>query len=287
MTETSPPPGLRLETCRHGIFATIEGDSHVSRSLQVYGEWCELEIQLLTQILKPGDFVVDAGANLGAHAVPFARAVGPRGRVYAFEPQPRVHAALQANAFLNGMGHLIPILAGLGAEEGTARFPDGVDEGIQNFGGVQLGPYMAPEREIKRAIRVPVAPLDEILTLDRLRLIKADVEQMELALIQGATETIRRHQPIVFLENGKSSDTDALVEAMEALGYRGYWQAAFLFQADNFRGESQNVFGNQACANILFAPKAVKVTNMTPVTGAASHPFRSQRDAAQEREEMP
>ena len=273
LNTASPPPGVRVDPCKHGLFATIEGDSHIGRSLVEYGEWSEPEITLLSQILKPGDVVVDAGANIGAHAVPFARRVGPTGRVYAFEPQPRIHHLLGANAFLNGLGQIRPIHAGLGARHSIAAFPDRQEVAGRNFGGVQLAPFMTGDSAAAGVQKVPVGPLDEMLHLDRLRLIKADVEHMELDLIEGAAQTIRRHQPVIFLENGDPAETEALTEAMARFGYRGYWQAARIFQTSNHRGNPTNLFGDQGCANILFAPPHMTVTNMPEVQGPESHPF--------------
>ncbi|MEM7506639.1 MAG: FkbM family methyltransferase [Pseudomonadota bacterium] len=278
----TPPSDIRIDRCRHGLFASIQGDSHIGASLAHYGEWSEGEIELLSQILRPGDVVVDAGANIGAHAVPFARKVGPQGRVFAFEPQPKVFQVLNANAFINGLGQIVPLNAGLGAKHDFASFPDAAPVAGRNFGGVQLAPFIEGSSEAPRQVRVPVGPLDEMLTLDRLRLIKADVEHMELDLIEGAAETIRKHQPVIFLENGNPDETDALTGAMAPFNYRGYWQAGLIFRKENFRGNAENHFGTQGCANILFVPEHFKVDRMTPVDGPDSHPFAAAHKARKE-----
>ncbi|MEL6476058.1 MAG: FkbM family methyltransferase [Pseudomonadota bacterium] len=267
------PPGIRVDACRHGLFASIEGDTHIGRSLQAYGEWSEGEVALLSQILRPGDVVVDAGANIGAHAIPFARKVGPEGRVFAFEPQPRIHDLLTVNAFMNGLGNVVPILAGLGAAPGHARFPDRLEPQNFNFGGIRLDPFIKNRIAGDRHVQIPIGPLDEMLDLDRLRLIKADVEHMELDLIKGAARTIERHQPVVLLENGDPAETDSLTEAMAPFGYQGYWLAEFIYRRNNHRGNPENLFGTQACCNILFAPKSFHVKQMRPVEGPESHPF--------------
>ena len=46
------------------------------RSLDLYGEWCEFEIVLMRQVIRLGDVVIDAGANIGTHTVAFANLVG-------------------------------------------------------------------------------------------------------------------------------------------------------------------------------------------------------------------
>ena len=46
---------VRVMECRHGTFALNTHDTFVGRSLELYGEWCESELQLLGQLLKKGD----------------------------------------------------------------------------------------------------------------------------------------------------------------------------------------------------------------------------------------
>ena len=55
--------------------------------MDTYGEWAEGELNLFLQIVRPGDIVLDVGANIGAFTVPLAKRVGMSGRIYAFEPQ--------------------------------------------------------------------------------------------------------------------------------------------------------------------------------------------------------
>src|ERR1039457_4555745 len=82
---------VRLRQCRHGVMAYHPKDSHVGRSLDLYGEWAESELELLGVLLQPGQVAVDVGANIGTHAVFFAERVGATGTVIAFEPQRLVH----------------------------------------------------------------------------------------------------------------------------------------------------------------------------------------------------
>ena len=53
------------------------------------------EIELVRKFLRPGDYVLDIGTNIGTHAIPLAKAVGHEGQVIAFEPQPTRRARLQ------------------------------------------------------------------------------------------------------------------------------------------------------------------------------------------------
>lgn len=74
--------------CRHGTFLFNRNDTFVGRSLELYGEWCEAEIELLAQVVKPGDVVLDVGANIGTHAVPFCQWALKTSQSEALQNQP-------------------------------------------------------------------------------------------------------------------------------------------------------------------------------------------------------
>lgn len=67
---------MAVKRCRHGLFAYNVNDSFIGRSHDLYGEWCEAELAILGQILRPGDTALDVSANIGTHAVFFAQAAG-------------------------------------------------------------------------------------------------------------------------------------------------------------------------------------------------------------------
>ena len=78
-------------------------DRFIGRSLDLYGEFSEGEAVLFQKILRPGMFVVEVGANLGAHTVVLAQAVAPGGGVLAFEPQRLIFQTLCANLAINSI----------------------------------------------------------------------------------------------------------------------------------------------------------------------------------------
>src|SRR5205823_13798505 len=70
---------LRLKRCKHGAMMFYANDEYIGRSLDLYGEFSEGEMELFNNYLRPGMTVVDVGANIGVHTVYFANAVGPSG----------------------------------------------------------------------------------------------------------------------------------------------------------------------------------------------------------------
>ena len=79
---------VKAAATRYGGMDYYADDYYIGASLEMYGEYSELEIDLLRRIIKPGWTVVDAGANIGALTLAFAEMVGTDGIVHAFEPQP-------------------------------------------------------------------------------------------------------------------------------------------------------------------------------------------------------
>ena len=127
---------VAMKACRHGALMYPANDSFVGRALDLYGEWCESEIELFATLLAPGDVVVDVGANIGTHTVFFAKHVGPEGRVVALEPQRFVHGLLVANVAASGLANVECLLAAASAEEGTVAIPVVDPRAACNFGAI-------------------------------------------------------------------------------------------------------------------------------------------------------
>src|SRR5688572_23160072 len=75
--------------------------------LQEQLDWFEDEIKFLRRLLRPGQHVIDIGANYGVYALSMARAVGPTGRVWAFEPASSTAGLLAQSIATNDFGHVV------------------------------------------------------------------------------------------------------------------------------------------------------------------------------------
>ncbi|OAN50836.1 SAM-dependent methyltransferase [Paramagnetospirillum marisnigri] len=261
------PDSLGWCAGRHGPMVFPAKDAYVGRSLADYHEYSEGEVDLFRQMLRPGDTVVEAGANIGALTVPLARLVGPRGRVWAFEPQRPVFGVLCTNLTLNGQEHVRPERVALGEGEGSIKVPV-IPMGAEvNFGGLSLGELDGEP--------CPVRSLDSY-GLQSLRLIKADVEGAEVQLILGAKDTIRRLRPLLYMENDRKERSAALIKSIMDLGYRLWWHVVPLFSPNNFAGNTTNIFGAIGSKNMVCIPaeQQVDMTAFTEILGPdAPHPF--------------
>ncbi len=238
---------VRLKRVRHGYMAYLISDRYIGRSFDRYGEFSEAEVDLFRQIIREGSLAIDGGANIGAHSLPLSSIVGPKGAVIAFEPQRIVHQLLCANLALNAVANVRAMHGALGREPGTVLIPP-IDYDVDsNFGGLALGQNETGER-------VPIVTIDS-LDLPACHFIKLDVEGMEGEAVAGATETIKRHRPVLYLENDRKEKSEALLAALFALDYRLYWHLPPLFNPGNFFEETENLFDNIVSVNVLGLPK--------------------------------
>jgi len=261
-------PINHLRQCRHGFMLFNCNDVYIGKSLDFYGEWSEGEMEVFRQIVKPGEIAIDAGANIGTHALVLAKAVGPQGRVYAFEPQRIVFQTLCANMALNSMTNAFCYQAALGAERGTINVPALDFSKVNNFGGLSLDLDVRGET-------VDLITLDN-LNLPACCLLKADVEGMELMVLQGAAELIDRHKPWLYLENDRPDKAPALMKHIDALDYEMYWHMPPLFNPNNYFRNPTNVFSNIVSGNLLCVHKSLKAnigTGLKRTYPGERHPF--------------
>ena len=141
--------------------------------------------------LREGMTVMDVGANLGLYSLLASRAVGPSGKVYAFEPVPEIFARLKEHIALNNAANVIPVPIALSNEKGVAKMS-------VRGSGSSFFRHLSNE-----FVEVQVERLDDFVEregIERVDAIKIDVEGAELKVIRGADKTIRHNKPILMVE---------------------------------------------------------------------------------------
>jgi len=157
-------------------------DTH--RLLFLEGERFVLESEILQELLAPGMCVVDVGANIGYYALLFSSVVGPAGSVVCLEPEPENLEELRHNIAINGLGNvsLLPIAAG--STDTVLSLKRGLNAVVVHEGG---------------NMSVDVKRLDS-LDLERVDLIKLDVEGYECEVLEGARGLLEKQRPSLFVE---------------------------------------------------------------------------------------
>ena len=226
---------ITIKKCRHGLMMYNKNDLFVGRSLDIYGEWAEPDLALISQFVSPGDVVLDVGANIGAHTVALAKMIGNRsGGVYSFEPQRLVFQMLCANVALNALQKVMCFPNGLGHENTVLKVPSLNPNAKCNFGGVSL-------EGVKDGDSVRVTTIDSF-NFPKVDLIKIDVEGMEARVLEGGRKTIAANKPVLFVENNDEEKSAEIIESLLSLGYRCWWHINRFYNPNNHFGVKKDYF---------------------------------------------
>jgi FkbM family methyltransferase len=169
----------------------------------------------MMRYIQPGSVAYDLGANYGMHTLLLARLVGPEGRVYAFEPNPQIRAALEEHLALNHFTMAQAVPYAVCNRTGTAWFDsDGSATGhlIDTTNGGSATTY-----------QVETTTLDQFVLKDNHAppaFIKIDIEGAESAALRGGHETIARYRPVLLIEMHNPTEDRAVGAFLKALGYR-------------------------------------------------------------------
>lgn len=265
-------PPYRLVFGRHGPCLVNTADVYVGQAIAFYGEYGELEMAFMRQLLQPGRDVVEVGANIGSHTVPLARAAEAMGRrLLAIEPQPVLFQNMCANVALGRLLNVQAENCACAAQPGWLSFAPQDYTRIGNFGGVAMeaGPQASDGHQ-----RVRSVPLDDLVDDSwDVGLLKIDVEGFEQEVLEGARRTIARHQPYIYIENDRVEKSRALIEWLWSVNYKMWFHLPALFNPDNFAGNSDNRYGNLISVNMLAVPAATTVNLGPPLTDAGFHPL--------------
>src|SRR5580765_89904 len=161
-----------------GVRLFIDLSDHVIGLNILRGQYEQDEIRFVCGLLKRGDCAIDVGGHIGFFTMQMAEAVGPEGRVYAFEPFDANADLLQRSIAENGFGTRVSFQrAPVGATEGRATLTFPVE--TLNSGGAYLLPDggMPLAGNLKK--EVPVVALDALHLRRPIRFIKMDVEGAE------------------------------------------------------------------------------------------------------------
>lgn len=170
----------------------------LDESLRRWDASSEAHVQdILISELKPGDCLLDVGANFGLHSLLGGRIVHPNGRVYAFEPLPANLHLLQHHVRINHLEsvlQVVPAAVSDSPENQVSFFSGaeaaGVTASLARSGGNLLGTTVNNIRldDYQANISGPV------------RLLKIDVEGAELKVLRGARRLLASHKPVLVIE---------------------------------------------------------------------------------------
>lgn len=141
----------------------------------------EADENFLRNYLKPGDVVVDVGANIGFHTLIPSVTVGQEGKVYSIEAHPKTYKALCGNIKLNGFGNVKTYNLAMGEKQGHITFSDKRQDDRNSVVSNSDG------------IKIEMKPLDSMdFSESSIALLKVDVEGYEKFVFEGAEQLLEK-----------------------------------------------------------------------------------------------
>jgi FkbM family methyltransferase len=198
-------------------------DEGIDRVIYERGMYEMGTMNFIQENLSAGGTFIDAGANIGVMSLAAAKTVGTQGRVLSFEPHPETRTILEKNIALNGFSQIEiqPLGLGSGRSTGTLFSEE------KNRGGASLIDY---EENDEHGAEIQIASLDSLvegLNLDKLDLIKIDIEGWEFEMLKGAKETLNKLRPALIVEIDlhrklEGGTVAEMVDFLVELGYEVY-----------------------------------------------------------------
>lgn len=190
------------EVTRNGLRWHLDLDEGIDFSIYTLGSFEPATIKLYETLVRPGDVVLDIGANIGAHTLPLARLVGETGQVVAFEPTLFAMRKLVDNLVLNQdlvarvTALQIMLVAEPSAPLKSSIFSSWPLVSSENLHEKHRGRLM----DTTGAVPATLDQTVEELKLNRIDFVKLDVDGHEFEVLCGAMKTIDKYKPRILLE---------------------------------------------------------------------------------------
>lgn len=195
--------GPNAKVRRRGVEWHLDLREGIDFSIWLLGAFEPETVRCYQQIVKAGDVVLDIGANIGAHTLLLAQAVGSEGKVYAFEPTDFAFTKLMNNRSLNpNLGSRIHCFQYMLVDEETAGNPT---PGLYSSWPLKEDAdlHELHQGRLMTTAGAEARTLDSVifaLELDRVDCIKLDIDGFECGMMRGAREVLTRWHPVIIME---------------------------------------------------------------------------------------
>ncbi|HAC65689.1 MAG TPA: hypothetical protein DCF68_19695 [Cyanothece sp. UBA12306] len=261
LSQTQEP--LVLTKLRDGSSIYVSLDQYIGRAIYYFGELDPKITWVCQNILRPGDTVIDIGANVGLITLYAAKLVGSSGKIHAFEPQPNLVQLLKKSVTINEYEQVVIHQVALSDQDGIMNMQVPID----NSGAASLG---KKKNKASYTIDVEVKNATQYLSslnLDKIRLIKIDVEGHEAIVLKGAKYFLESHKPdiILFEEHKKPLLKQESVKFLQNMNYIIYELPKAKFKIQPHRLTTKSNYLSHDCIAIhqnAYNERLVKSLNL-------------------------
>lgn len=216
---------------RRGINWHLDLEEGIDFAIYLIGSFENRTISSYKKILNEGDIAIDIGANMGAHTLHLAKAVGSTGEVLAIEPSIEIFAKLKENLRRNPLleSRIQTFQLMLMAED-HAKIPENIYarwplKGSRYAHPLHGGVAVSTQGAQIKSLDSMIASTD----IDKVNLIKLDVDGYEFDVLVGAKETIKRHKPAIIFEfspytsEERNIEPNKILEFFETMNYSFFY----------------------------------------------------------------
>ncbi|MDH4187143.1 MAG: FkbM family methyltransferase [Nitrospira sp.] len=187
---------------RDGIKWELDTQEGIDLAIYLLGMFERETVMACRRMIKPGDVVLDIGANIGAHTLQLAKCVGPSGQVLAFEPTQFAFTKLTRNVRLNpDLESRVVLEQIMLGEISNTSVPDMVYSSWPLTDESQL--HRKHRGRLMTTQGARACSLDDRLKeagIQKVNLLKIDVDGHECAVLRGAQETLGESRPAIIME---------------------------------------------------------------------------------------
>ena len=190
----------------------------IQRKISYFGVWEPNLTDFFYGNLRPGDVVIDVGANIGYFTLLAASIVGTTGRVISIEASPQIFGLLAENIEMNRLSNVRAVNCAAAYADGEMSVYASGEDNIGHSSTIPLD-------DNKFIGTVKARPLHDILTseeLSRVRLVKIDIEGAERPVIESILEHLDLYGPDCEIAVEVSVENNDLFAVMAARGFKAY-----------------------------------------------------------------
>ncbi len=210
-----------------GFQLLVLANEDVGREILLFKSYERPDSDFLSSLVHPEDICVDVGANTGYYTMLMAARV-KKGQIHSFEPVPLIWHLLKCGILLNGFKHICANNLAIASCNGESTFSQAIDSAYSSL--IPVG-----RKAQENQITISVDTLDNYVAnrgLDRIDILKVDVEGAEARVIQGGAAifgSVKKRPRVAMFEvynpnlRPYGSSVNEIVRMMEGFGYKPFF----------------------------------------------------------------